>query len=132
VAFGGEVGLVSKSRGLGGRSDVCSAIQSRGDQQLNAAIQLYSMMVVRYTRALRLCGAWTTASRSARAYATQNTIRDSTKPSRKQVTVVNDDGRVNWNDLTTREKAARSTQKTFHFGIILIGLVMTVWPTIEI
>ncbi len=109
-----------------------SAIQSRGDQQLNAAIQLYSMMVVRYTRALKLRGAWITVSRSARAYATQNTIRDSTKPSRKQVTVVNDDGRVNWNDLTTREKAARSTQKTFHFGIILIGLVMTVWPTIEI
>ncbi|MCJ1249602.1 mitochondrial import inner membrane translocase subunit tim21 [Trapelia coarctata] len=83
------------------------------------------MAIVRYMRALQFSGGRTLLLRTTRTYATQSTIGSSTKPSRKQVTIVNDDGRVNWNDLTTREKAARSTQKTFHFGIILIGLVMT-------
>lgn len=47
--------------------------------------------------------------------------------SRKQVTVANDDGRVRWGDLSPREKAARTTQKTFYLGLVLTGLVMTVW-----
>ena len=84
------------------------------------------MTVVRYTRALQLCGGQKFLSRTTRAYATQSAIGSSARPSRKQVTIVNDDGRVNWKDLTTREKAARSTQKTFHFGVILTGLLMTV------
>ena len=60
------------------------------------------------------------------AYATQSGLGRAPVVSRKQVTVANDDGRVNWKDLTTREKAARTTQKTFHLGVILTGLVMTV------
>ncbi|MCJ1434570.1 mitochondrial import inner membrane translocase subunit tim21 [Xylographa pallens] len=59
------------------------------------------------------------------AYATQSGLGRAPVASRKQVTVANDDGRVNWKDLTTREKAARTTQKTFHLGVILTGLVMT-------
>lgn len=42
------------------------------------------------------------------------------------MTVRNDDGRVQWNDLTTREKAARTTQQTFNFGVVLTGLIGTV------
>ena len=61
------------------------------------------------------------------AYSTQSGLGRAPVASRKQVTVTNDDGRVNWRELTVREKAARTTQKTFHLGIILTGLVMTVW-----
>ena len=39
---------------------------------------------------------------------------------------MNDDGRVRWGELTATEKIARTTQKTFHFGIIVTGMVMTV------
>ena len=66
---------------------------------------------------------------SLRAYATHNTVGGTSGSSRKQVTVVNDDGRINWGDLSMREKAARTTQKTFHLGVILTGLVMTVQTT---
>jgi hypothetical protein len=31
-----------------------------------------------------------------------------------------------WKDLSIREKAARTTQQTFNFGIVLTGLLMTV------
>ncbi|MCJ1292136.1 mitochondrial import inner membrane translocase subunit tim21 [Xylographa carneopallida] len=58
-------------------------------------------------------------------YVTQSSLGRAPVASRKQVTVANDDGRVNWKDLTTREKAARTTQKTFHLGVVLTGLVMT-------
>jgi hypothetical protein len=61
-----------------------------------------------------------------RGYATQSTSRGSTTPSRKQITVVNDDGRVQWKDLSRTEKAARTTQQTFNFGLVLLGAVMTV------
>ncbi len=61
-----------------------------------------------------------------RGYATQSTLGGSNTPSRKQITVVNDDGRVQWKDLSRREKAARTTQQTFNFGLVLLGFVMTV------
>ena len=61
-----------------------------------------------------------------REYTTQSTLGGSTTPSRKQITVVNDDGRVQWKDLSRREKAARTTQQTFNFGLVLLGFVMTV------
>lgn len=66
------------------------------------------------------------SARALRSYATQNTLGGATGPSRKQITVASDDGRVRWGDLSTREKAARTTQQTFNFGIILAGMVMTV------
>lgn len=56
-----------------------------------------------------------------RAYASQT----SAGASRKQVTLANDDGRVQWKDLSRREKAARTTQQTFNFGLIITGIVMT-------
>ncbi|KAL8941704.1 MAG: hypothetical protein Q9216_002077 [Gyalolechia sp. 2 TL-2023] len=54
-----------------------------------------------------------------------DTLHQSSTPSRKQITVANDDGRVNWKELSVKEKAARTTQQTFNLGIILTGLVMT-------
>jgi mitochondrial import inner membrane translocase subunit TIM21 len=55
-----------------------------------------------------------------RSYAAEPASR------RKGVTVINDDGRVSWGDLRPMEKVARTTQQTFNFGLILVGLVMTV------
>ena len=63
---------------------------------------------------------------SPKYYATSNDLGGGKAISRKQVTVRNDDGRVQWQDLTVGEKAARTTQQTFNLGIILLGLGMTV------
>jgi hypothetical protein len=66
---------------------------------------------------------------AARLYATQTdlgTTSNGTNPRRKKVTMLNDDGRVSWGNLTAREKAARTTQQTFNFGFILLGAVLTV------
>lgn len=62
-------------------------------------------------------------------YATLGKLEGSPKssiPPRKAVTIVNDDGRVPWNDLSTGEKAARATQHTFNLGIVLAGAIGTV------
>ena len=67
---------------------------------------------------------------AARLYATQTglgTTGASPRPRRKAVTAFNDDGRVAWGDLTAREKAARTTQQTFNFGLIIAGAALTVW-----
>ena len=59
-----------------------------------------------------------------RQYATTNTLAGTNKlSSRKQVTIGNDDGRVPWGQLSTGEKAARTTQQTFNFGVIVAGAV---------
>ena len=59
-----------------------------------------------------------------RCYATSNNLAGTTKSSsRKQVTIGNDDGRVPWGQLSVGEKAARTTQQTFNFGVILAGAV---------
>lgn len=63
-----------------------------------------------------------------RYYATSNTLAGTTKTSsRKQVTIGNDDGSVPWGQLSAGEKAARTTQQTFNFGVILAGAVGLVW-----
>ena len=67
---------------------------------------------------------------ATRLYATQTglgTTGASPRPRRKAVTAFNDDGRVAWGDLTAREKAARTTQQTFNFGLIIAGAALTVW-----
>ena len=60
-----------------------------------------------------------------RYYATSNTTLAGTNKtsSRKQVTIGNDDGRIPWGELSAPEKVARTTQQTFHFGVILAGAV---------
>ncbi|KAL1955274.1 hypothetical protein VTO42DRAFT_8872 [Malbranchea cinnamomea] len=62
----------------------------------------------------------------SRYYATQSSLGNSSNPSpRKQITITSDDGRVRWGELSTREKAARATQQTVNFAVILVGAIMT-------
>jgi len=67
---------------------------------------------------------------AARFYATQTglgtTSSGGVRPKRKAVTTFNDDGRVPWGDLSAREKAARTTQQSFNFGLIILGAALTV------
>ena len=63
---------------------------------------------------------------ATRKYSTANSLGATQKSSRQQVTVVNDDGRVDWKDLSVREKAARTTQQSFNLGIISLGFIGTV------
>lgn len=68
-------------------------------------------------------------TRSAPNYATlgklEGTSQSSTAP-RKSVTVTNDDGRVPWKELSTGEKAARTTQTSFNLGVVFAGAAGTV------
>lgn len=69
------------------------------------------------------------SSAVTRHYATSDSLGGQKTSSRKQVTIRNDDGRVQWKELTTGEKAARTTQQTFNFGVIFAGLCGTVRKT---
>ena len=62
----------------------------------------------------------------SRHYATSDNPGAQKAATRKQVTIRNDDGRVEWKELTIGEKAARTTQQTFNFGVVLAGLAGTV------
>ena len=44
---------------------------------------------------------------------------------RRAVTVVNDTGRVPWQQLSMGEKAARTTQQTFNVGLVVLGILAT-------
>ena len=63
-------------------------------------------------------------------YATHSSLgRDpgpNSAPVRKHITVVSDDGRLQWSDLSRGEKAARATQQSINFLVVAIGAVMTV------
>ncbi|KAK5958333.1 mitochondrial import inner membrane translocase subunit tim21 [Knufia fluminis] len=48
------------------------------------------------------------------------------QPSRRAITVTSDDGRYHWSELTTGEKAARSTQQSFNFVFVAAGAVGTI------
>ncbi|KAJ3487066.1 hypothetical protein NLG97_g6493 [Lecanicillium saksenae] len=66
------------------------------------------------------------ASTIARSYATQNNQGPTPLgPKRRGVTPFNDDGYVPWSELSIPEKAARATQQSFNFGLVLVGLVLT-------
>ncbi|KAK2007792.1 TIM21-domain-containing protein [Colletotrichum eremochloae] len=62
-----------------------------------------------------------------RSYATQTGLGTTTAPGskRKTVTPFNDNGSVPWSQLSTGEKAARATQQSFNFGLILAGMAVT-------
>ncbi|KKK19704.1 hypothetical protein P175DRAFT_0483519 [Aspergillus ochraceoroseus IBT 24754] len=64
---------------------------------------------------------------SHNSYATQSDLgRDSgAAPRRRNVTVLSDDGRYTWGELSGREKVARATQQSFNFVVILAGVVLT-------
>lgn len=61
-------------------------------------------------------------------YATQSSLGSSknAQPARKSITVASDDGTVKWGQLSRAEKAARATQQSVNFLVILAGAVMTV------
>ncbi|EXJ82424.1 hypothetical protein A1O3_06237 [Capronia epimyces CBS 606.96] len=65
------------------------------------------------------------ARRPCQRYASTGTGTTS-GPSRRAVTVTSDDGRYNWSELSTGEKAARGTQQTFNFLLVSLGLVGTI------
>ncbi|KAF5000617.1 hypothetical protein FGRMN_1649 [Fusarium graminum] len=62
----------------------------------------------------------------SRYYATQQGLGATPQgPKRRAVTPFNDNGQVPWTKLSVGEKAARATQQSFNFGMILVGLVLT-------
>lgn len=48
-----------------------------------------------------------------------------TTSGRRQVTILNDDGRVQWNALSAREKLARTTQQSVNLVVIAVGMALT-------
>ena len=64
----------------------------------------------------------TTSSLFLRKYATTQ----GAAPKRRNVTVLSDDGRYEWGELSGREKVARATQQSVNFVVIIAGAVLTV------
>lgn len=67
----------------------------------------------------------------ARFYATQSDLgrgsgTGSTTPKRRNVTVLSDDGRYEWGELSGKEKVSRATQQSVNFVVVLAGAVLTV------
>ncbi|KAL4807240.1 TIM21-domain-containing protein [Aspergillus unguis] len=62
-------------------------------------------------------------------YATQSDLGrgagSSSATRRRNVTVLSDDGRYTWGELSGREKVARATQQSFNFVVVLAGAVLT-------
>jgi import inner membrane translocase subunit TIM21 len=48
------------------------------------------------------------------------------QPTRKSITLTGDTGRVHWNQLSPGEKVVRTTQQSFNFIIVAVGLIATV------
>lgn len=66
-----------------------------------------------------------TSSPNQATHTSSTTSSGPPPPPRRQVTITNDTGSVRWNNLSKGEKAARATQQTFNFAIILTGVVLT-------
>ncbi|PKY02869.1 TIM21-domain-containing protein [Aspergillus campestris IBT 28561] len=65
----------------------------------------------------------------ARSYATYRDMGQqpgaTPSPRRRNVTVLSDDGRYEWGELSGREKVARATQQSVNFAVILVGAALT-------
>lgn len=88
-----------------------------------------SLLALRPASSLGASSPSTCAARLlSRSYATQNSLGTTPTPGprRRTVTPFNDDGRVAWKDLSAGEKTARATQQSFNFGLVIVGLVLTV------
>lgn len=70
----------------------------------------------------------------SRTYATQTGLGASSSPTarRRKVTAFNDDGFVPWSELSATEKASRATQQSFNLGLILVGIALTVSPSMRL
>lgn len=67
-----------------------------------------------------------------RCYATHHQQSSSASESRRRaVTPFNDDGHVPWSELSAGEKTGRAAQQTFNFGMVIVGLALTVRPSIR-
>lgn len=70
----------------------------------------------------------------ARLYATYRDVggdskgpsASSSRPKKRGVGLLADDGRYQWGDLTGREKVARATQQSVNFAVVCVGAVLTV------
>lgn len=65
------------------------------------------------------------ACENRRGYATHH-YQHQAESRRRAVTPFSDDGRVPWTELSVGEKTARAAQQTFNFGLVVLGLVLTV------
>ena len=63
-----------------------------------------------------------------RTYAAQPGSASSStgSPKRRAVTPFNDNGSVPWGELSGAGKVSRATQQTFNFGLVVVGMVLTV------
>ncbi|EYE95647.1 protein tim21 [Aspergillus ruber CBS 135680] len=69
----------------------------------------------------------------ARLYATYRDVggdpkgsgASSSRPKKRGVGLLADDGRYQWGDLTGREKVARATQQSVNFAVVCVGAVLT-------
>lgn len=90
----------------------------------SAGVRLLSPAAVRQAT-ITASRAPTTASAilvsSRRQYAT---TQETSK--RRSVTPFNDNGHVPWTRLSAGEKAGRAVQQTFNFGLVILGVVLTV------
>ncbi|KAJ5113243.1 hypothetical protein N7456_001777 [Penicillium angulare] len=63
-------------------------------------------------------------SEITRLYATQSNSGSTTKK-RRNITVLSDDGRYEWGELSGGEKVSRATQQSFNFLVVIAGVVLT-------
>lgn len=57
--------------------------------------------------------------------ATSSSTTSASGPTRRQVTVTTDTGRIPWSELSWRERGARTTQQSANLLVVIIGVVMT-------
>ncbi|KAJ5974309.1 L-galactonate dehydratase [Penicillium waksmanii] len=59
-----------------------------------------------------------------RLYATQSDLGSGPRK-RRNITVLSDDGRYEWGELSGREKVSRATQQSVNFMVVIAGAVLT-------
>jgi import inner membrane translocase subunit TIM21 len=105
-----------------------------GHDGLAFAFERTSSMNPQYLRALpRAPVNLSTALRSSsripyeitRSYATQSDLGSGPRPKRRNITVLSDDGRYEWGELSGREKVSRATQQSVNFMVVIAGAVLT-------
>lgn len=84
-----------------------------------------SALVIPPVVATRLAGRTLRLRPHYRAATTSSLGSSPPPPPRRAVTVTTDTGRVPWSELSIREKAARSTQQSINFGVLLLAIGMT-------
>ncbi|CAI7657706.1 L-galactonate dehydratase [Penicillium manginii] len=66
-----------------------------------------------------------TRTELTRLYATQSDLGSGPRPKRRNITVLSDDGRYEWGELSGREKVSRATQQSVNFMVVIAGAVLT-------